>query len=217
MTIKLITVRERVEQMLADTGNDIWDRTWLDEAIRHAMYDYSQVNPVRSISTVTAGEDTYELDISSVSGMLGVVEVWAPFTAANPEHPPNSRIYEHWVDSEVLFFPGYQIASGDVVRVFYTSLQTLNGLDGASVTTIPTIDEILLLVGAAAHVATSRAIDLTEKVSVGQATAQQVRAWGLSKLQEFKAGLNAVGRRQALRNSAFVKLPELDRWDGEWA
>ena len=67
MIIKLTTVRERVEQMLADTGNDIWDRTWLDEAIRHALYDYSLVNPVRSITTLTASADSTELDISSLT------------------------------------------------------------------------------------------------------------------------------------------------------
>lgn len=217
MTFKLTGIRERVEEKLADKTNTIWSRTWLDEAIRDALFDYSQINPQDKIDTVTASADTYELDISSLTGVLSVSEVWTPYTAADPEHPPHRRTFRHWFDSKILYFPGYQVQNGDVARVFYTALQTLDGLDGASSTTLPDIDETLLVTGALGHAATSRAIDLTEKVSVGQATAQQVRAWGLSKLQEFRAGLNAVGRRIALQASGSVETGGLDRYDGEWS
>ena len=215
MTITLMSLRERVEQMLVDTGNAIWDRTWLEEAIRQALLEYSLINPQQAMTTLAIGADTYELDISSISGLLAVTQVWVPYTASNPEHPPNARAFEHWVDSQTLYFPDYQLQNGDTTRIFYTKLRTLSGLDGETTTTFPISDEILLAVGSAGHAATSRAVDLTEKVSVGQLTAQQVRAWGLSKLQEFRAGLNAVTHRLAMRNPSDVELSSLDRWDRE--
>ena len=217
MTFRLTGIRERVEQKLADKTNAIWDRTWLDEAIRDALFDYSQVNPQDKIGTVTAGSDTYELDISEVTGLLSVSEVWTPYTASDPEHPPNRRAFKLWFDSKILYFPNYQVPSGDVSRIFYTALQTINGLDGASSTTVPAIDETLLVAGALGHATTSRSIDLTEKVSIDPASSQQVRAWGLSKMQEFRAGLNAVGRRVALRSSGRVETGRLDCYDGEWS
>ena len=215
MTLTLMSLRERVEQMLADTGNLIWDRTWLEEAIRQALFEYSLVNPQQSMTTLTISTDTHELDISSISGLLAVTQVWVPYTSSNPEHPPNVRTFEHWVDSQTLYFPAYQLQNGETARLFYTKLRTLSGLDGETTTAFPISDENLLAVGSAGHAATSRAIDLTEQVSVGSQTAQQVRTWGLLKLQEFRAGLNAINRHLATRNPSRVNISKLDRWDRE--
>lgn len=213
MTFNLLTFRERVEQMLNDTGNAIWDRTWLEEAIRQAMLEYSQFNPYQRIGTVTAAAATHELDISSLTGLLTVTEVHSPYTAASPEYPPNRIAFRHWSDNNIIFSLHDQFGTGQVARVFYTTLHTLADLDGETTTTVDIRDEVLLAQGAAGHAATSRAVDLTEKVSVGQLTAQQVRAWGLSKLQEFRAGLNGISRRSALDSSSRVELPSMDRWD----
>lgn len=219
MAATLTTLRDRVEQILADTANAIWDPTWLDEAIRLALAEYSQANPLAAVTTLTVPADSYELDISAVSDLLAVTEVWVPYTAADPEHPPNRRAFEHWFDEQTLFFPDYQLQNGQTLRLFYTTPQTLNGLDAAAATSLPLSDESLLVTGAAGHAAASRALDLTEQVTLDRLTAQQVRAWGLSKLQEFRTGLRRVeGRRQGT-SSAFVPQPPLDRWDdeGDWA
>lgn len=220
MSFTAMDTRERVEQMLADTSNAIWDRTWLEEAMRQALLEYSQINPLQAITTVTLSSDTYELDVSSISGLVDVREVWCPYTASDPEHPPNVVAFRFWPDSDIVFSVGPQFSNGDVARIFYEKLRTLRDLDGETSTTVDPRDEILIALGTAGHAATSRAVDLTEKVSINQFTAQQVRAWGLSKLQEYRAGLNAVSRRLALREPSRVTLPRLDRWDrdgGGWA
>jgi hypothetical protein len=56
-------------------------------------------------------------------------------------------------------------------------------------------------------------------VTLDRLTAQQVRAWGLSKLQEFRSGLKTVARRMALETLGHVELPDLDRHEqgSEWA
>lgn len=213
MTINLTNFRERVEQLLADVSNEIWDRTWLDEAINQALIEYSAINPYHAITTLTISTTGHEVSISSITNLLDILRVYVPYTAASPEYPPNLRAFEHWIDPQILYFPDYEPQANEIARIFYTKLRTIAGLEGETSSTLPARDENLLIHGAAGHVATSRAIDLTEKVSVGQATAQQVRAWGLSKLQEFRAGLNAVARREALRGSSFAKLPPLDKWD----
>jgi hypothetical protein len=103
------------------------------------------------------------------------------------------------------------------MRVFYTKLQTLNGLDGETATTIPLDDESLIATGAAGYAATSRAVDLAEEVTLDRLTAQQVRAWGLAKLQEFRAGLTVIAHRLAAERHSHIELPRLDRYEGDWS
>lgn len=212
--MSLSAIRDRVEQVLVDTSNAIWDTDFVDEGIRQALEEYSQAVPRRTITTATFASDTRELDISGISGLLSVERVWTPYTAADPEFPPNERAFEHWRASQILFFPrGDEPQSADVARIFYTLKHTLNGLDSEVADTYYLEDERLLVTGAAAICATSRGVDLMEKVTLDRFTAQQVRAWGLGKLQEFRAGLVAAGKREALRSNPVSEGKALDRWD----
>lgn len=218
MTATLTTLRDRVELQLGDSGNSIWSTADIDEAIRQALHEYSKVRPLRAVGTITLSTAGREISLASLSGLLSVQEIWVDYTAANPEYPPNRRPFEHWVDQNQIYVIGdYEPQAGDVVRVFYTKLQTLSGLDAATSTTVLEEDESLIAIGACGYAATSRAVDLTEQVTLDKLTAQQVRAWGLAKLQEFRAGLKAVARRMALETRSDVGLPPVDRFEGDWA
>jgi hypothetical protein len=221
MSATLTTLRDRVEQILADSGNAIWSTDDIDEAIRQAVHEYSKTRPLRSVGTVVLSSDGREIDISSLTGLLGVSQVWCDYDSTDPAYPPNRRPFEHWPDSQKVYVTGdYEPQSGDTMRVFYTAMQTLEDLDSATSTTIPLDDESLIAIGAAGFAATSRAVDLAEKVTLDRLTGQQVRAWGLSKLQEFRSGLRAVAKRMALESKSDVELPPVDRWDRDsegWA
>lgn len=214
----LASLRGRIEQILIDVDNSIWTQDVLDEGIRQALAEYSKVNPREVITTLTFSSSTRELDTSSISGLLDVERVWTPYTSSSPEFPPNWRNFEYWVDSQLLYFPdGTEPSSDDVARIFYRAMQTIKGLDAETTTTLPTDDETLLCIGGAGHAATARAVDLIEQVTQHKLVPANLRAWGLGKLQEFRAGLKTVARQRALRGSAFVGLPRLDRWEGEWS
>jgi non-ribosomal peptide synthetase component F len=218
MAATLATLRDRVEQILADTGNDIWTTDDIDEAIRRALHEYSKTRPYQQIGTLTLVADGRELDASTLTGILGVREIWCDYTAADPEFPPNRRIFEYWPDSTTIYVTDdYEPQSGDVCRVFYTTMQTLKDLDAATATTFSDADESLIAEGGAGYAATSRAVDLAERVTLDRLTAQQIRAWGMAQLQRFRAGLKRVGEEEAGRTSARVEAGKLDRWEGEWA
>jgi hypothetical protein len=156
----------------------------LAEAIRQALHEYSKVNPLQEVGTVTVSSSGREVSISALTGLLGVSRVWLPYTSGSPEHPPNWRNFEFWKDELVLYFPdGDEPAADEVARVFYTKMQTLQDLDSAASTSFPADDDTILVIGSAGYAATSRSIDLTEKVTLDRLTSQQVRAWGLGKLQ----------------------------------
>ena len=57
MNATLTTLRDRVEQILADSGNAIWSTDDIDEAIRQAVHEYSKTRPLRSVGTVVLSSD----------------------------------------------------------------------------------------------------------------------------------------------------------------
>lgn len=226
MAATLATLRDRVELKLADSGNNIWSTGDIDEAVRQALHEYSKTRPRQAVDLVTLAAAGREIDVSGVTGLLQVIDLWLPYTAASPEYPPNRRPFRHWADLGLLVVvddPASsefgEPAAGEVARVFYTAMQTLKDLDSATVTTVPLDDESLLVTGAAGHAATSRAVDLAEQVTIDRLTSQQVRAWGLNQLQEFRAGLRNIARQLATTSPPWVPLPPRDRWDkgrGKW-
>jgi hypothetical protein len=219
----LALLRDRVEQILADTGNDIWSTDDVDEAIRRALHEYSKVKPQVAIGTVTLSADAREIDVSALSDILDVTRVWCDYTASDPEDPPNERRFEWWPDQvKIYVLGGDEPQTGDVCRIWYTKLQTLEDLDSETSTSLRTDDESLIAEGASGYAATSRAVDLAEQVTLDRLTAQQIRAWGMAQLQRFRAGLKRVVAAEALRGDARVAVDKLDHWDqpsdlGGWA
>ena len=209
----LATVRDRVEQQLVDTGNAIWATGLIDEGLRQALAEFSLAIPLHAITTLTLSSDTYELDISSISGLLDVVRLWLPYTAANPENPPNWLGFDHWRDNDILYLGEYQGQSGDVARLFYTAVQTIEDLDSATSTTLTGLQESILVNGGAGFAATSRSLDLQEQVTLGTRVTKEIQAWGERRLQSFRIQVSAEARRLAIAGQSAVGLPPLDRWD----
>jgi len=216
----LATIRDRVEQQLVDTGNSIWSTDLIDEGLRQALAEFSLAIPLHQITTLTLAADTYELDISSISGLLDVERLWLPYTASSPENPPNWRGFDHWRDNDILYLGDYQAQSGDVARVFYTTVQTVEDLDSATSTTVTALQESILVHGGAGYAATSRSLDLEEQVTLGSRVSKEIQAWGETRLAYFRSLLAAEARRLALLGRGNVGLPALDRWDRDgrgWA
>lgn len=170
-----------------------------------------------------------ELDISSISGLLDVSEVWLPVTQLDPEAPPNYRDFDHWRDRQILYFHDYEPDSGDIARVFYSSLQTIEGLDSATATTLPARHDSLIVKGAAGYTAWARALDVVEKIVIDSnvQSSEVIMKWCLRLIGEedpkgeFIAGLEEVEEELEEGGLAggvrWVQLPALDKYDGEWA
>jgi hypothetical protein len=211
----LDTLRDQVEQILMDSGNAIWATTDIDAAIRQALAEYSKIRAVHTADTVDADADTHELDISDLSGLIGIVRVWCPYDEAT-DYPPAWISFEYWADLGILYLPG-GIVAGETARIFYDALQTLEGLDEADATTLPADDWSLIATGAAGYAAMSRALDLGEQVTLDRDVPQRAKTWAGDKLQAFRQGLATVARAEALKGQSHVALPGLDRHDSTWA
>jgi len=212
MATTLTTLRDRVEATLQDATNARWSTDDIDEAIRKALEEFCLIDPLESITTITLAAAGREVDISAISGRLAVTRAWWPYTAADPEYPPNWCTYEVWGD--VLFLDtGTEPAVSDVVRVWYTTLHTLNGLDGAAATTLPTDTDTVLVTGAAGFAAQQRAVELTEELNIDDKTVQKLSTYAADRLAEFALLLAKRARHLAAQASGIAKAPSLDRWD----
>jgi hypothetical protein len=192
-----------------------YDQDDVDEAIRWALARYSEVNPEVVITTVTLSSAGREVDISSITDYEHVTRVWVDYDSSDPEYPPRWRDFEVW-PGDILFVDDAQGEpdSGDVIRVWYTRKRTLTGLDGASATSLPDMDDTLVVVGAAGFVAQER-VQEEDRRSVPR----KLREWADARLAEFERGVEALARREAARHSGVAGMPALDRWDrgeGVW-
>jgi len=237
----LIVIRERARQLLADTEADVWSDADLDEALNQALEIYSRERPYQDVAAVAItapaavpaevvipadtvvtvdGEwvigrrDTLkELDLSVLANtLIDVTDVWCPFTAADPEDPPNERAFSYWSSLQTLYLSGYEPDTGETARVFYTRLHTLD----INATSVPQRDHGLLALGGAAYAANSRAVDIAERRgAVDVLVTQQVRAWGAAQLRRFMSELSKSASMDVAGGP--VEVGQLDRYVGDWS
>jgi len=193
-TIALTTattgMRDRVETHLQDSGNARWAAGDIDEAIRTALEYYSRTNPHHAIGNITAVAGR-EQDLSTLTGLIRVEKVWWDYDSETPGYPPNWRQFEVW-PGQVLYIDDRTAPSADdVIRVWYTKLHTLNGLDTATATTFPAEDVDVLIQGAAHHAARLRAIEIAEQATVDDEVVERLMKWADQEGDAFRYGVRS--------------------------
>jgi hypothetical protein len=192
----------RVSQMLMDTGEEIWPQAILDEAIRQALTAYSLAAPCEqsAVLTVPARGD---LDLSSLPGLSGVTAVHWPY---DTDMPAANRItgWRCWRDMdkntlELRTLPGTNPAQGDSLLVRYITGHSVDGLDGAEVSSIPLIHISLLVHGSAGYAALFRALDKVENRSYGSRRTEPalLQSWANGVLERFQRELDRLRKQRS--------------------
>ena len=208
----LAAIRDRLEATLQDASNTLWSTDDLDEAIRRALEEYSLVDPLETITTVTLSTSGREVDISAITGRIQVTRAWWPYTSTDPEYPPNWCTFEEWDDILFIDTPTEPDAA-DVVRIWYSSLQTIEDLDSATATTLKGAAEAMIVTGAAGFAAQQRAIELAEELNVDHDVAERLSLYAAAMLEKFVRNLQQRARQLAAQASGIARAPRLDRWD----
>ena len=216
MAETLVTIRDRVELLLQDSGNAKYTTGLIDEMIRQALTLYNEKLPLRELDTVTLSAAGREIDISSVT-FRTIERVWWDYDSTDPEHPPNWREFEVWDNQEVLYIKDSdEPASGDVVRLWLARDHTISGLESAAATTIPTNHTHILTWGAAGYAALSRALVVAELSNVNKWAERNLREWGEDQLLKFVESLDNLAAKAAALSGGIILAAALDRYDGEW-
>ena len=203
-----LTIRDWKSYTMTFDQNDI------DEAVRWALGRYNDVNPETIITSVTLTADGREVDISSITDYLDIMQVWWDYDSSAPEYPPKWRSFELWPGDKLFIKSDDEPQSGDVVRIWYTRPRAINGLDSAAATTLEADAETLIVIGSSAFVCEERIQDEEQRY-----VPRKLRDWASARKAEFERGLHQLARRQAARHSGVTPIAWLDRWDkkdGGW-
>jgi hypothetical protein len=187
----LATYRAKILIELQDTGSTIWANDDIDQALRNAIDEYQAAAPHELITTLTFAAASREISVASIAP-LSIRRVWLPYTAADPEDPPEWRTgFELWPGNILRINDGDEPAAADVARVWYTKPHTINGLDSATTTTIPDDDASLTCMGAAAYAAAQRARELISTQNAEE-DGRRMNAWSITRMNDFRARLNRI-------------------------
>jgi len=196
----------QVELELKDTGNARWSDAELTAHIRRAMRAYNRVDPLRlaAVLPTSAGEREYSL--ASLTGLMEVTDLWYPWDEDNPTYPP-PRPQWSLIGDGVLYLEVEAPPAGDGaddLRLFYTAPHAIQGLDGASATTLDAQGEQLVILGATAYAAMQFAQSLMGTVTVSGWTPRQFQDWATARVKAFEVGLEQVRRRAIMAQESRV-------------
>ena len=213
MATTLAALRDRVEQTLRDPTNRLFSTDDVDEGIRQALYAYSQALPYETTSSVAVSSSTREIDLSAITGLIAVTRVWWDYDSSDPQHPPNWRQFELWPGDTLWINDSDEPQAGDTIRLWYHALHTLDGLDGKTSTTIPTVHESTLVIGAAAYAIQARGTVAAENPQHFEWVHRRYADLAHTYQADFNAKLQQLVRQNAARHSGIAPTSSLDRYD----
>ncbi len=93
---------------------------------------------------------------------------------------------------------------------------TIQGLDGATETSVPGMDEVVVALGAAGHAAAGRSLQRAESFNLNQQVPAELHSWSQNALQCFKELLELI-RLADFHNQGMPPWAEqgwaLDAWE----
>ncbi len=198
----LAQLEVRVSTFLYDALNENFPLSPIDEGLRQALHEYSTALPLTKETTITLIEDNNEIALNNLDGLINVVDVWWPYSSTENVWPPNRvtgfRVY--WDEAQpvlVINQAGIGLPmTDDEMRVFYTTLHTIQNLDSGTYTSPPVHHESMLVRGAAGYACTMRAVDLTEQLSVNLKAVPDYQAFGKMLIGAFKSDLSRLSNVQ---------------------
>ncbi|MEA3408374.1 MAG: hypothetical protein U9R48_09905 [Chloroflexota bacterium] len=202
----LTTLTARVAADLKDAAHATWSAEEIAQQIRRALQLYNEVAPRRLAGTLDTVAGQREYDLSSLPNLADVVDVHYPYDVTDPPYPPH-RAPWRLLDASTLYLEvavAPSGAAGETIRVFYTAPHTIDGLDGASATTLPAWGEHLVVLGATAYCVQQRAQAVTGTVTVSERTPDQLAAWAEARRAAFRRELARLRAHAAQVGSARV-------------
>jgi len=181
----LATMRARVREDLQDEddANYRWTNDQVDGAIERVVKEFSIVSPIQQQDDIATVESSRDIDISSLSGLVGVESVEFPI-GENPSHYQKFRIWQDTIQMD-------DEGDGDDARVRWYKEHTL-----AESSTIPTHLEEIIVLGATGYLAASASVYTVDKATIaGKWATINFLKWGEQRLERYEKNLKALKSR----------------------
>jgi len=187
--MNLTEMRARVREDLrdSDAANYRWRDDEIDGAIERVVREFSLHHPLEQEGEIATTEGSNELDISQLSNRIEVYAVEFPLNEA----PPSYQDFEIWGDELYMEDEG----NGGDAKVRWGKLHTVD----AESSTIGVQFEEIIVLGATGYLASSAAVAIVDKVSVGgEGAVANYHKWGQRRLQRYEKKLKDVSNFRRL-------------------
>lgn len=185
----LAALRGRTALLLGDSSYARYSTDMIDESLRSALAELNRNAPQTNDSVLALASAGKEIDLSGISGLVEVLDAWYPYESDGwqPNRLSGWRLY--WqAGSPVLLLhdgEGGEPQAGESLRLWYAAAHTVEDLDGAAATSLPTEWETALVEAAAGGCALLRGLALIEAAEVDLYQAGLLVAWGRLKLKAW--------------------------------
>ena len=134
MASLLVDYRSDLYNNLASASDaSKWTPTMLDTSLRQALAELNSLIVYEgSFTVITAGNQHDLTTISTINSVLGVAYPWVDGDSFG------DKVVEwRFVGENIIYLHNTQPAVGELIRVRYTKLHTIQNLDSAASTTVP--------------------------------------------------------------------------------
>jgi hypothetical protein len=183
--MNLTEMRTRVREDLQDEddANYRWTNDQVDGAIERVVKEFSLAYPQMESTDIATTEDSRELDISSLSGLIAIRRVEFPIG----NDPPYYQRFDIWGTKLYMADKG----NGDDARVRWYKEHTLD----AESSTIPAQFEEIIVLGATGYLAASASVYTVDKATIaGKWATINFLKWGEQRLDRYHKQLRRISR-----------------------
>ena len=211
MTASLTTLISRAQALLGDDGT-IFTTALLTAAFRQALTDFNRIAPVHAATLITGVNDQYEYELTDADP-LAVTILDILRQGDNGDELDISITYDPYNEDERVFFRlRLLVTTSETLIARYTIDHTINGLDSATESTIPTEQDQILIGGACWHAILTRATSRVESINLSRDQSDNYREVANHFRTAFNAGLANIGRKKRVP----VGEPDTRAWNDSY-
>lgn len=196
----LTELTARVAAALRDVTHETWSDEELTTHVRRALRGVTRARPRRleAVIATAPGETIYSLD--ALEWLLAVLDVVYPHDPAAPRHPAERPPFRTLADGclELLVDDPPAGDGTDDILLVYAAEHTIEGLDGATASTLwPQAEEAVVL-GASGYAVEQLALSLVGTVTIDDAVTRY-SDWAAQRVDAYRDaldGLAALSRHQ---------------------
>mgnify|MGYP005824350585 CR=1 FL=1 len=153
----------RILQLLADPAGSKFPQAQITEALRMTLSDFSQANPVLASTVLTLPAASKLIDLTTLTGLLYPIKISCPYLDDSAEETETPfHFYLAGGIPTIALDSDTTPTAGDQAKIVFAKAHTIQSLDAAPDTSILTVHDSMIVVGAAAYALDLRAAQLME-------------------------------------------------------
>jgi hypothetical protein len=210
MSDTLTQLTSKIQAALGDTGT-YFTAAICTAAVRAALSEINERAPVHNVDLIIVSiANVLEYEVTDIdTRAMMVLDILKKDDNGEKDEP--LKFDQYTEDARLFFRLRDALAVADTIIVRYTIQHTVNELDSATESTLPSMHDQYLVHGAAYHAILIRSVARTETINLQQDVSRQYEQLADNYRKLFDAELEKLSRQQAA-----VGEPRTDAWNDEW-